>query len=296
MQIGGLDIQVDGRLLRIARLADDKFDSADDPAAVLAALRESRQRVDLFTFMQKLPDTAPTHAYPMEWDNVAALAVSTFDHWWTEQIDSKARNHLRVAQKKGVVVREVAFDEALVGGISAVYNESPVRQGKPFWHHGKALETVRRENGTFLERSIFIAAFVDQRLIGFAKLVCDRDRRQAGLMQIVSMLEHRDKAPTNALIAQAVRSCAGRAIPHLLFASFTYGNKRRDGLSDFKRHNGFQRIELPRYHVPLTPLGRAALRLRLHHPVSHRIPERLLAPLRKARSRWYERRLQLARG
>lgn len=190
-------------------------------------------------------------------------------------------------REKGIVVREVPFDDALVRGISAVYDESRVRQGKPFWHYGKDLETVRRENGTFLERSVFIGAFLGDNLVGFAKLVCDPEESRAGLMQIVAMIRHWDKAPTKALIAQAVRSSAERNIGYILYGHFTYGRKPRDNLGLFKQLNGFLRIELPRYYVPLTPLGRAALRLGLHHPLVSRIPEPLLARLRKARSRWY---------
>lgn len=291
MNVGGHDFQIDGTVLRIARLAGDRYESLDDPEAARQALLASDVRIDLLTFMQQLPETAPKHAYPMEWDNVAALPVSTFEHWWTKQIDSKTRSHVRVAEKKGIVVREVAFDDALVRGISAVYDESPVRQGKRFWHYGKNVETVRRENATFLDRSIFIGAFFDESLVGFAKLVCDPPRRQAGLMQIIAMFRHRDKAPTNALIAQAVRACAERRIGHLLYARFTYGRKERDSLRDFKEHNGFRRVELPRYYLPLTPMGRAALRLGLHHPLVERVPEPVLALLRRARSRWYGRPL-----
>jgi len=289
MEVGGHDFKVDGALLRIARLAGDRYQSIDDPEATRAALQALQVRIDLFTFMQQLPDRSPKHAYPMEWDNVAALQVSTFDHWWTKQIDSKTRSHVRVAEKKQLVVREVSFDDRLVRGISAVYNESPIRQGKRFWHYGKDLDTVRRENGTFLDCSIFIGAFFEERLIGFAKLVYDRNRHQAGLMQIVAMFQHRDKAPTNALIAQAVRSCADRRIAYLVYARFAYGRKKRDSLSAFKQHNGFRRVELPRYYLPLTPMGRAALRLGLHRPFVDRVPEPLLAFLRRARSRWYGR-------
>lgn len=296
MNIGGREIQVDGGLLRIARLAVDKYESVHDPRATLEALRASAIRIDLFTFMQKLPDTSPKYAYPMEWDNVAALPVSTFDHWWTKQINDKTRNVVRLAEKKGIVVREVPFDDVLVRGISIVYNESPVRQGKPFWHYGKDLETVRRENGTFLDRSIFVGAFLEDNLVGFAKLVCDQNPGQAGLMQIVSMIQHRDKAPTNALIAQAVRSCAERKIGYLLYDTFVYGMKQRDGLSAFKQHNGFHRIDLPRYYLPLTLMGRTALRLGLHHRFIHRVPEPLLAQLRRARSWWHGRRLHVTKG
>jgi hypothetical protein len=109
-------------------------------------------------------------------------------------------------------------------------------------------------------------------------------------MQIVSMIQHRDKAPTNALIAQAVRSCAERGIPHLWYANFSYGKKQCDSLADFKRHNGFQKIEVPRYYIPLTVVGRLALQLELHRGIADRIPEPVAATYRKIRSYWYARR------
>jgi hypothetical protein len=222
----------------------------------------------------------------MELDNLAVVPVSSFDHWWSNQVDNKTRNMVRRACKMGVVVREVPFDDSLVQGISGVYNECRQRRGKLFLHFRKDIETVRRENGTFLDRSVFIGAFLGSTLIGFAKLVSDECQGQAGLMQILSMIRHRDKAPTNALIAEAVRSCASRGIPYLVYAKFTYEGKQRDGLSDFKKHNGFQPIHLPRYYVPLTVVGRAALGLGLHHSMTRYVPERVLFRLRRIRSRW----------
>jgi hypothetical protein len=295
MKVCGKSILVQGRVIRIARLEAEWFEFLENPDAALGALREFDIRIDLFTFTQKLPHTSPKYGYPMEWDNLAALRVSTFDHWWTRQINDKTRNMVRRAAKKGVAVREVPFDDVLVQWISAIYNESPIRQGKPFWHYGKDLETVRRENGTFLDRSVFIGAFLGESMIGFAKLVSNKDKGQAGLMQILSMIQHRDKAPTNALIAQAVRSCAERGIPYLVYSKFSYGKKQRDSLSDFKQYNGFRRIELPRYYVPLTLAGRVALRLGLHHGFVDHIPEPVLAQFRKIRSLWYGRRCEAAK-
>ncbi len=91
-------------------------------------------------------------------------------------------------------------------------------------------------------------------------------------MHILSMIQHRDKAPTNALIAQAVRSCAERRIPCLWYGNFFHGRTQRDSLADFKRHNGFQKVDLPRYYVALTAAGRMALRLGLHHTRTDWIP------------------------
>ena len=227
VNVCGRDVRVAGRLLRIARLEAEKYQFLDDPEPVVRALRKSGIRIDLFTFMQRLPETSPKYAYPMEWDNLAVLPVSTFDHWWNQQIGFKARNKAKQAEKRGVTLREVPFDDALVRGIWEVYNECPVRQGRPFTHYGKDVETVRKEEATFLESSVFIGAFFDGKLIGFVKLVADETRRQAGLMNIVSMIQHRDKAPTNALVAQAVRSCAERGIPHLVYSNFAYGKKQQ---------------------------------------------------------------------
>jgi hypothetical protein len=197
---------------------------------------------------------------------------------------------VRKAAKNGVNVREVPFDDNLVQGIHAIYNESPIRQGKKFWHYGKDLEAVRRMNGTFLDRTIFIGAYLQDSLIGFVKLVANEEWSQAGLMQIVSMIQHRDKAPTNSLVAQAVRSCAERGIPHLWYANFSYGKKQQDTLADFKRHNGFQKVDVPRYYVPLTVVGRMALRMGLHHGTIDWIPEPVASTYRKIRSYWYKQK------
>jgi hypothetical protein len=299
MQICGKELRVDGRLIRIGFIDGEGYQFLEDPEAALEFLRTSRARIDLFTFIQRLSETPTKLNYPMEWDNMAVIHVSTFEDWMKHQIDFKVRNKIRKAEKKGVVVREVLFDDAFVRGISAVYNESPVRQGKPYSHFGKNLEAVRKMNATFMDRSIFIGAFFEGNLIGFVKLVCDEDRNQAGLMQVVSMVGHWDKAAPNALIAQSVRSCAERGISYLWYANMSYGKKQADGLADFKRHNGFQKIEMPRYYVPLSIVGQMALRIGLHHSATDWIPEPMAATFRRVRRFWYERdsvALKMLRG
>jgi hypothetical protein len=281
------DIRVQGRLLRIARLEGDKYKFLDEPERVFAGLKKS---VDIFTFMQKLPDTSPKYTYPMEWDNLAVLEVTTFDHWWTKTVGFKARNKAKQASKKGVIVREAPFDDSLAHGIWEIYNESPVRQGRRFPHYGKSFDQVRQMSSTFHDSSIFIGAYLDEKLIGFIKLTTDDTLTQAGMMHIVSMIRHRDKAPTNALVAQAVKSCADRAISYLVYSNFAYGKKERSSLSDFKERNGFQRVNLPRYYIPLTSLGWTALRLGLHRKFIDRLPEPLLAKVRDVRYSWYKYR------
>jgi hypothetical protein len=113
------------------------------------------------------------------------------------------------------------------------------------------------------------------------------------MMHIISMLHARDKAPTNALVAHAVRSCAERNIPHLVYSNFAYGKKTQSSLSDFKERNGFQRVDVPRYYVPLTKWGAAAFSMGLHHRLIDRLPESLAEKLRDLRNSWYQRKFQL---
>src|SRR6202041_3201140 len=154
------------------------------------------------------------------------------------------------------------------------------RQGRPFPHYGKDLKAVYAESATFLDSSFFIGAFLGDKLIGFVKLTTDESRTRANLMNILSVIEHRDKAPTNALIAHSVRACAERGISYLVYQSFFYGNKQWDGIMKFKQVNGFKRFDVPRYYVPLSYLGRAAFGLRLHHRFVDRLPESLVGRLR----------------
>jgi hypothetical protein len=292
MNICGKEVQVQGRLIRIARLDGEKYNSPDDPQLIFDGLKKCGTRIDIFTFLQKVPETEPKYAYPMEWDNLAVLPVSTFDHWWMHQIRSFPRNRARQAEKKGVVLREVPVDETLFRGIVEIYNECPIRQGKRFPYYGMSLESARLYASTFLDRSIYVGAFLGNSMIGFIKLVTDESRTQACLVHILSMVKHKDKAPTNALIAAAVRCCADRGIRYLVYERFAYGKKKEDSLSHFKEVNGFARINLPRYYVPLTPLGRVALRLGLHHRFVDHLPESLTAKFRDLRRAWYSRRSQ----
>src|SRR5271165_2327263 len=104
MQICDKEILIEGKLIRIARLDAEGYDFVEHPEMALLDLRKGEARIDIFTFIQKLSDTSPKYRHPMEWDNFAALRVSTFEDWMTHQIDFKVRNKVRKAAKNGVVV------------------------------------------------------------------------------------------------------------------------------------------------------------------------------------------------
>jgi hypothetical protein len=279
--VEGAAISVSGSWLRTAQLTDEWHHDIDDPASFITELSRSGSSADLFTFWQRPPNTEPQFPYYHEWDSIAVLQVSTYEHWLKKQINSKTRNMLTKAEKKGVVVRPATFDDDFVRGMVAIFNESPIRQGKPFWHFGKDFETIKKEFSRFLFREQLFGAYLDEELIGFIFLVDAGHIAMLG--QIISTIGHRDKSPNNALIAKAVEVCADRGVPFLAYALWPAPGSLRD----FKKHNGFECVNLPRYYVPLTLKGRLALKMKLHKGASARIPEGLLSRLKGFRTQFY---------
>jgi hypothetical protein len=221
----------------------------------------------------------------MEQDNAAILTITDFDHWWKEQIHPKVRTKVRKAEKNGVVVKHAQFDTPFISGMAKIFNETPVRQGKPFRHYGKDFETIKQEFSRYLYRENLLGAYYDNELIGFMFLAITT--KYAIITQIISKMEHRDKAPTNALIAKAVKICAEQGIPQLIYGQYVYGKRGSETLTDFKRHNGFQKIDMPRYYVPFTLKGKMVLRLKLHHGLIELLPQRIIAYLFDLRKRFY---------
>jgi len=277
-------LTIRGEILRTAVVEGENFTFPVNP---LSALEEVDRRVDVFTFLQNPMQGSPVeYGYHEEAENLAILPIVSFDAWF-RGIESKVRNRVRKAEKEGVEVREIPFDDQLVAGICDIYNETPIRQGKRFPHYGITMDRARAYAGTFPTRSVFVGAFHEGRLIGFLKMVTDFSGRYACILHILSKMAHRDLAPTNALMAQAVRSCAERGISQLAYDHYCYGNKRMDGLIEFKKNNGFQRVDWKRYYVPRTPMGQLYLELGLHRGLADLAPEPILRGLRRVRSGWW---------
>ena len=262
-------------------MAAEGFEFVDDPETFLDRLEHSGVKADMFTFLQRITDPRPKYpGYHLEWDSFSVLPVETYEKWWTGQIKDKTRNMVRKARKKGLKIAFAELDDKFVEGIKAIYDECPIRQGKPFKHFGKDLETVRKDHISFGDRSDFIGAYYGEELIGFAKLV--NQGGYATLMQIISKISHRDKAPTTALIAKAVERCAQSGMSHLQYGIWSGGS-----LGDFKVHHGFKRFDIPRYYTPLNAKGRIILMMGWQHSLHDRLPESALNFLIRIRAKWY---------
>ncbi len=292
--IDGRTVVVGGQWIKIASIKDEDLvegAAIGIPETFVSALRRTELNADVFTFAQKLPETTPRYGYQLEWDNLAVVPIASYEEWWTKGVESSVRRAVRKASKLGVVARAVEFDDAFVRGIIDIYNETPIRQGRPFWHYGKDFETVRRENSTYLERSVYVGAYCDDELIGFLRMICVD--RSASIVQVLSKVKELGKRPTNALIAKAVEICEQRGMSHLIYCSYVY-NDAENSLTEFKRRNGFVQMLVPRYYVPLSLKGRIGLKLGLHRRWVEHVPVPVLKQLRRARKLWNERRAGVA--
>ncbi len=279
-------IIISGKFLKMAAIKNefDETEEVTDPLSIIITLKKSRPRADIFTFSQKIPDSEPKYGYYYEMDNVAAIPISSFDDWWNNKIDHNHRNIIRKSNKRGVEVKLAPFDDDLVKGIMDIYNETPIRQGRRFWHYGNTFETVKKDIATDSDRSEFIGAYSKNELIGFMKIVyCGK----CGNMNLIlAKIKDRDKHAMSALIAKGVEVCAQKGMSFLTYGKFVYGKKGEDSLSDFKSRLRFEQIDIPEYFIPLTIKGRIAIRLGFHHYPDNLFPKWLLKVMIKFRSRW----------
>lgn len=283
VQIEDKRLIIQGRFLTTARLRDEWYDELGDPELMIATLKRCVSVPDLFTFWQRLPDTVPIYSYYYEPEVLSAIPLKDFQHWWDEQIKSDTRKKAKRAEKRGIEIKVVTFDDAFVRGVIEIFNETPVRRGKPFWHYGKSFETVKEELSRDIATSKLIGAYDGRRLVGFVKLVCAAGRfANPGL--IVSKLEARKKYVNNALIAKSVELCCQDGLPYL-----TYTKWRRGTQAEFLVRHGFEKTPVPRYWVPLTRKGKIALRLGLHRNIRTRVPDRLLRAILNLRGAFYNR-------
>ena len=288
VQINGVTVIACGRLLRIARIYNEEVIEGTpvaDPEAFIAEIRTAGLPADVFCFAQRPMERLPRYSYYHELDNVAAVRITTYSDWLAKKVAVDVRQNVRKSSKRGVITDVVALDDKFLQGISEIYNETPIRQGRRFWHYGKSVQRIRFEIERYLDRSTFIGAHVGDELIGFIKMTYTDSA--ADLALIVTKQSHFDKRATNALIAKAVEICAERGIAYLRYDKMSYGKKSSASLAEFKRRHGFEEIVFPRYFVPLTARGRIGVQLGLHRPLQELLPDNVQRFLLGLRARYY---------
>lgn len=287
IEVDGCMLVVAGRWLKTARVYDELW-LEDHPweklPNLVSGLKSAKIKVDVLTCSQPLTLLGKQYDYATTTDNFAIAATTDYDAW-AASMSQASRKNFRRAARRGVKVGTVDFNEELIKGIKQIYDETPFRQGRRFPHFGKPLEAVRAENGTYLDRAIFVGANYQGELIGFLKMVMVGPI--ARIMQIVSKDSHTDKRPTNALLNEAVKICCEKGAKCLVYGQYIYDNKKNSPVTEFKRRNAFHQVDVPRYHVPLTLKGKLAIGLGFHLGWKSILPGWMTTCLLDVRRRWY---------
>lgn len=288
IRINDLNVVIRGKAIRIASIESESWldsNKLGSPELIIEALRHRRAPIDLFRFSQRLPETKPKFDYPFEWQDVAAIPITTYKDWWENHASQVTRKNVRRSIKRGIEVRPLEFNDLLVNSIVAINNDTSYRTGRRFWHYGKDFDAVKKDYSAHLERSEFLGAFFGDEVIGFIRLIYLGGL--TSIMQLLSKKSHYDKRPTNALIAKAVESCVSRGDKFLIYGQFIYDDYGESPVTEFKRRNGFERCLVPTYYVPLSLKGKCAIRMNLHTGIKHWIPKGIKRIFRKVRASLY---------
>jgi hypothetical protein len=111
--------------------------------------------------------------------------------------------------------------------------------------------------------------------------------RLAVILHILAFNAHYDKRPLNALLTKAVEICSQKGVQYFVYGNYVYGNKKDSTLVEFKRRNGFEQLNFPRYYLPLTLKGRIYVGLRLYRGLVGLLPGPVINLLLKVREKLY---------
>ena len=145
LEVEGRTVIATGRWIKTAAVRASVRPGPDrsGPQRAIEALRGWNERPDIFTFSQKIGERAAELGAHTEWDDFAVVRITSYEDWLKNRIKRDAKENLRRAKREGVVVRTSLYDDEFVRGIKELYDETPIRQGKPFWHYGKSFEALK---------------------------------------------------------------------------------------------------------------------------------------------------------
>ena len=115
LEVNGDKLTTRGKWLKIAQIRGEEMREREleNPELYLAVLKNDKDQIlkaDIFSFTQKLPETLPKYAYPLEMESVAAIPLISFKQWW-EGLPQETRKNVRRSQKRGVVIKIEEFDD-----------------------------------------------------------------------------------------------------------------------------------------------------------------------------------------
>jgi hypothetical protein len=275
--INNLVIIRSGKIVKTATIKDEWWSEAEitcAPEEIIARLKKEKTGADLFEFSQKVPHTDPKYDYCKALSSVAAIPITSYADWWEHRLSQVTRKNVRRAQRRGVVVKSVEYNDRLIEAIVRLNNSTPIRQQRMNLHYGKSFDAVKTDYSEYSQRSEFLGAFFENEMIGLLQIIRQGDI--GNIMHFFCMPQHDDKRPANALLASAVELCANKNLKYLVYGKFIYGHNVKASLAEFKRRNGFEEFFVPTYYIPLTVKGRIVIMLNMHRGIKNFLPKQVM--------------------
>lgn len=218
-------------------------------------------------------------------DNRSCLRVEDPDYWGKKVVAKDVRESLRRIRREGVEVREMPFNASSCEDISTLFNESPIRQGKRYWHYGKSAAQIQEELSPLASRSLYVGAYHRGRLVGFTQVVRLESIGVLRTVHVLGSLVSRKVRPVTAMIDWMVRYGWENGFQRIVYGKHDYGNASNDSLTAFKSRHGFRSEPLRIDYHCLCPQGAWYLAAGLHRNLREMTPRHLALFLKKARSR-----------
>ena len=153
IKVNNCEIISRGIFPRIATVFDDFLNPnyIKDPKPYIHAINNKRM-ADIFSFLGKIDDSdsksynifTDENNVHIEHDFLAAIRIKTYDDWLRCDIKKQTRKRIKKSKKIGISVKRVDLDSNLIEDITKIFNETPVRQGRKFWHYGKDFEQSQK--------------------------------------------------------------------------------------------------------------------------------------------------------
>ncbi|MBU4036825.1 MAG: hypothetical protein KKA35_10400, partial [Proteobacteria bacterium] len=80
MIVDNKELVIRGRFIKKVQLKSEWDVDIKEPEAFIKQIKNSKIKADIFTFMQRLPESRPKYNYQMIWDSRAAIPITTYDH------------------------------------------------------------------------------------------------------------------------------------------------------------------------------------------------------------------------
>src|SRR5882762_3727982 len=100
MFIKNIEVGITGRFFKTVKLRTEWYDFVKDPADFIAEFGTAGVKADLFTFLQEIHHPTPKFDFYHAADSISVIPVTTYEHWWKNQLSDKTRNMVRKAEKK----------------------------------------------------------------------------------------------------------------------------------------------------------------------------------------------------